>query len=155
MAEATILSKIILTDDWRGEISQVVGEIAISFAQLEHVLWLSPKRIKKLPFSVWEQMAGRVSITERCAQIRDSYAVRAMHQDKEASLDSLLKSVVRVNEQRNAIIHGRWGCKKDGGVIVSRHRIWKGKEQRLDKTWFIELRGEIRELRRSLGKFSW
>jgi hypothetical protein len=48
--EHNVPTKFIPTDNWDCETWNVVGQIAISFAQLEHVLWLSPKRVTKLRF---------------------------------------------------------------------------------------------------------
>jgi hypothetical protein len=103
------------------------GQIAISFAQLEHVLWVSPKRVTKLRFSDWEQIAGRVSIGGRCEQIAHAYAVRKMNQAQEAELSKLLKEVTKAAEARNSIVHARWGCKKRAGKVIARYRVWKGK----------------------------
>ena len=155
MTETTEIFKMILTDKWNQETSQVVGEVAIAFAQMEHVLWLSPKRIKKLPYSVWEGLAGRVSIPDRCAQIRDAYATSCMNQDQEANLEHLLKKVIVVNNKRNSIIHGRWGCKKREGQVISWHRIWKNQDQGVNVVEMQKLRNEIRELRDKLGRYPW
>ncbi len=155
MTETTTLFKMILTDQWDERICEVVGQIAIAFAQLEHVLWVSPKRIKKLPFSEWEAMAGRVSIPNRCEQIRKTYATKYMDQVGEAELGALLTRIVKVNEGRNSILHGRWGCKKQNGAVVSRHRYWKKKDQGIDVEKLSRLRDEIRELRDQLGRYPW
>ena len=148
---------IIPTDLWEPEIKTVVGEIAIAFAQLEHTLWVLPKRIKRLTLREWVELADVVSIPTRCAQIRAEFAKRHMHQQQEAELDELLKAVERVNEDRNAVIHGQWGCKKDrpGGAVVSVHRVWKQKDRGADLEQLQNLRDEIRNLRDRLGRFVW
>lgn len=155
MTETTTLFTMILTDKWDEKILKVVGQITVAFAQLEHILWVSPKRIKRLPFSKWEGMAGRMSIPQRCDQIRDAYATKHMNQVKEAELNALLEKVDQVNGKRNSIIHGRWGCKKQDGRVVSRHRIWKGKDRGIDPAEFRQLRDQIRKLRDDLGRFPW
>ncbi len=155
MTEATTLFKMILTDKWDEGTWKVVGQIAIAFAQLEHILWLSPKRIGKLDFSIWEGMAGMISIPQRCNQISDAYAMKNMNQEREAELENLLKKAIQVNEKRNSIIHGRWGCKKQNGVVISRHRIWKGRDRGIDVAKLRQLRDHIRELRDQLGRYPW
>ncbi len=155
MTETTTLFKMILTDKWDEGTWKVVGQIAIAFAQLEHILWLSPKRIKKLRFSVWEGMAGKMPIPKRCEQIGKAYAIKHLNQEREAELKDLLKNVIRVNEKRNSIIHGRWGCKKQNGVVVSRHRIWNGRDRGIDVAKLRQLRDHIRELRDQLGRYPW
>ena len=155
MTETTTLFKMTLTDKWDVETFRVVGEIVIAFAQLEHILWLSPKRIEKLPFSVWEGMAGRATIPVRCNQIREAYATKHMNQEREAQLELMLKKVVLVNDKRNSIVHGRWGCKKQEGQVVSRHRIWKSKERGVDLADMRQFRDVVRELRDQLGRFPW
>ncbi len=155
MTETTTLFKMILTDKWEKGTLRVVGQIAIAFAQLEQILWLSPKRIKQLPFSVWEGMAGKVSIPNRCNQIREAYATSHMNQEREADLENLLGKVIMVNEKRNSIIHSRWGCKKQNGEVVSRHRIWKSKDRGIDLVELRRVRDDIRELRDRLGRYPW
>lgn len=155
MTETTQLFKMILTDKWDEKTLKVVGQIAIAFAQLEQILWLSPKRIQKMPFTVWEGMAGRMSIPGRCEQIRNEYAKKHKNQDREATLNALLDRVIKVNEKRNSIIHSRWGCKKQDGKVVSRHRIWKGKDRGIDPAKLRQLRNQIRELRDELGRYPW
>jgi hypothetical protein len=157
MTETAELFKMILTDQWDEDTCRLVGQIAISFAQLEHILWLSPKRVRKLRFPVWEAMAGQVTIPQRCEQIRKTYALKRMHQGLEAELDRLLLRIERANDARNSIIHGRWGCKKneDRTDIVSRHRIWRGKDRGIDHAQLTKLRDEVRELRDQLGRYSW
>jgi hypothetical protein len=155
MTETAVVRKMILTDLWDAATRQVVGEIAISFAQLEHVLWLLPKRIKQLEMSVWENMAEIVGIPTRCNQIAEAYPVRAMHQGNEADLDALLSRVKAANEKRNGLIHGRWGCKKVNGEVVSRHRIWRGRDRGIDLAELTAFRTEVRELRDQLGAYRW
>jgi hypothetical protein len=155
MTETTTLFKMILTDQWDEETWKVVGQIAIAFAQLEHILWLSPKRIEKLDFSVWEGMAGRRAIPQRCDQISEAYAIKRINQDGEAELKKLLEKVKRVNKKRNSIIHGRWGCKKRNGEVISRHRIWNNRDQGIDVAKLRQLRDHIRELRDQLGRYPW
>ena len=123
------ISKMVLTDMWDGKTCKIVGQIAIAFAQLEHVLWLSPKRIRNQNYSVWEAIAGIEPVPTRCQQIRDAYAIMQMDQEKEASLESLLRAVVDLNEKRNGILHARWGAKKYKGVVKSWHRIWKNHDR--------------------------
>jgi hypothetical protein len=67
VTETTQLFKMILTDSWDAKIWKIVGEITVAFAQLEQILWLSPKRIEKLKYSSWEGMAGRATIPQRCS----------------------------------------------------------------------------------------
>jgi hypothetical protein len=148
-------SKIIPTDNWDEETRKVVGEIAISFAQLEHVLWLSPKRVKQLRFPEWDQIAGRVSIEGRCKQIADAYAMRKMNQAKEAELGRLLKEVAAANEERNSVIHARWGCKKRDGKMVARYRVWRNKNLGVDHGELAAIRDKIRNLRDRLGQYRW
>jgi hypothetical protein len=155
VTETTRLFKMILTDNWDVSIWQVVGEITVAFAQLEQVLWLSPKRIQRLEYTVWEEMAGRATIPQRCSQIADGYAKRQMDQKREAELESLLQNVVAVNARRNSVVHARWGCKKKNGQVVSRHRIWKGKDHGLHISQFLQLRDDIRNLRDRLGRYPW
>jgi hypothetical protein len=78
-----------------------------------------------------------------------------MNQEREAKLEKLLRKVARVNEKRNAVVHARWGCKKRDGQVISRHRIWKGKEQGLDLSELSQLRDDIRRLRDQLGRYPW
>ncbi len=152
MTETTTVFKMILTDQWDDEISKVVGEIAIAFAQLEHALWVLPKRIKKLTIDDWAGIAGKVPIPTRCAQIRESFALKHMNQHQEAELDSLLKAVERINEDRNSVVHGRWGCKKVDGKITSRHRFWRERDQGVVIADLKVLRDDIRTVRdRLLG----
>ena len=143
MTEVTVTFKMILSDKWDEPTCKVVGQIAIAFAQLEHILWLGPKRIDKLDLSVWDAMAGVVPIPERCRQIREAYALRHMNQNREAELEWLLKRVVRVNNLRNSVIHGRWGIKKKDGVVISRHRIWKNRDRGIDLPPLRKLRDEV------------
>lgn len=63
-----------------------LGQVMIAFAQLEQVLWVSPQRILELEHSIWEGMAGRATIPQRCSQIADGYAMRRMDQNREAKL---------------------------------------------------------------------
>jgi hypothetical protein len=153
MTETTTVFKMILTDQWDVEISKVVGEIAISFAQLEHALWVLPKRIKKLDLDEWAGIAGKVPIPTRCQQIRESFARKRMNQDQEAELDSLLKDVERVNENRNSVVHGRWGCKKKRGKISSLHRFWRDRDQGVVIADLKILRDDIRTTRDRLLHF--
>lgn len=155
MTETTTLFNMILTDKWDAGTLRVVGEIAIAFAQLEQILWLSPKRIRKLSFYDWEGIAGRVPIPNRCNQIKVAYARSNMTQEMEAELEKILRKVIVVNEKRNSIVHGRWGCKKQNGEVVSRHRIWKNKDQGIDLVKLRRLRDDIRELRDQLGRYPW
>src|SRR5690242_3468042 len=103
MTETTGVFSIILTDMWDDEVKRTVGEITIAFAQLEHALWVLPKRIKELNIREWADIAGTVSIPARCQQIRDAFAQKHMNQELEAQLESLLGAVERVNEFRNSI----------------------------------------------------
>ena len=153
--EHNVPTKFIPTDNWDCETWNVVGQIAISFAQLEHVLWLSPKRVKKLRFSDWEQIAGRVSIEGRCEQIAHAYAVRKMNQAQEAELSKLLKEVTKAAEARNSIVHARWGCKKRAGKVIARYRVWKGKNLGVNLDELLGIRDEIRDLRHRLGRYPW
>ncbi len=155
MTETSTVFKMILTDKWDERTAKLVGQITIAYAQLEHVLWLGPKRINKLPFSVWEAMAGRMTIPQRCEQIADAYARKHLSQDKEAELDCLLKHVLEINDERNSIVHGRWGCKKKNGVVVSRHRIWRDLDRGTDAERLTQLRNRIRALRDTLGRYDW
>ena len=155
MTETIQLFKMILTDNWDETIWKIVGEIVVAFAQLEQILWLSPKRIEKLEYSAWEGMAGRATIPQRCCQIAEAYAKRQMNQEREAELEELLHKVVGVNEKRNAVVHARWGCKKQDGQVTSLHRIWKGREQGLDLSQLSQLRDNIRQLRDQLGRYPW
>ena len=88
-------------------------------------------------------------------QIRKAYATSRMNQEREAELENLLGKVIVVNEKRNSIIHSRWGCKKQNGEVVSRHRIWKNKDQGIDLVKLRRLRDDIRELRDQLGRYPW
>jgi hypothetical protein len=111
MTETTAVFKMILTDKWDERTAKLVGQIAIAYAQLEHVLWLGPKRIDKMPFSVRDAMAGRMTIPQRCEQVADAYAKKHLSQEKEAELDGLLKQILEINDERNSIMHGRWGAR--------------------------------------------
>lgn len=62
----------------------------IAFAQLEQVLWVSPKRILELEYSIGEGLAGRATIPQRCSRIADGYAMRRMDQSREAKPQSPL-----------------------------------------------------------------
>ena len=155
MTETTKLFSMILTDSWNEEITQAVGEVAVAFAQLEHVLWISPKRIRGLRFLDWEAVAGMIPIPQRCDQIADAYASRKMSQDREAKLERLLSKVKKVAKRRNAVIHARGGCKKSQGKLVSSHRVWKGVDYGVNRRDFIQLRDDIRILRDQLGRYSW
>lgn len=155
MTKTTTVFKMILTDEWTDEILRVVGEIAIAFAQLEHGLWVLPKRIKKLSIADWTGMAGKVPIPTRCQQIKDAFALKHMNQEQEAELTSLLNDVERINADRNSVIHGRWGCKKTsaGGEIISRHRFWMEQDRGVVLQDLETLRDEIRTLRERLLRF--
>ena len=55
MTETTETFEMILTDQWDDEITQVVGQITIAFAHLEHVLWL----LKKWLFAIGTHWRAR------------------------------------------------------------------------------------------------
>jgi hypothetical protein len=114
--------------------------------------WVLPKRIKKLKLDEWAGIAGKVPIPTRCEQIRESFAQKRMNQHQEAELDSLLKDVERINEHRNSVVHGRWGCKKAAGKITSLHRFWRERDQGVVIADLKVLRDDIRTIRdRLLG----
>jgi hypothetical protein len=155
MTETVTHFKMILTDQWDQATRIVVGEIGIAYAQLEHVLWLGPKRIKGLTIQVWDAIAERRTIPDRCREILQHYEHKHMHQDREASLNGLMTRVLKAADARNSIFHGRWGCKKQQGAIVSRHRYWRNKDRGVDTQRLIALRDEIRTLRDELLHFPW
>jgi len=78
-----------------------------------------------------------------------------MDQKREAELDRLLDKVIALNDKRNAIAHGRWGCKKRDGAVISRHRYWKDKDRGTDEAQLMKLRDDIRALRDRLGRYPW
>ena len=155
MTETTTVFKMILTDQWDAEITKVVGEITIAFGQLEHVLWLLPKRIDELSIRQWAAMAGKKSIPDRCKVIRQRFAREPTNRERLPDLDSLLNTVKKINNDRIAVVHGRWGCKKDapGGAITSLHRIWKEQDRGVDLQVLNTLRDKIRTLRDDLLHF--
>jgi hypothetical protein len=156
MTETAQSFKMILTDMWEDETTRVIGEIAIAFAQLEHVLWVSPKRIRELSMNEWEQIAGESSIPARCRQIQEAHAIRALNQNREGDLLHWLREAERVAKARNSIMHARWGCKKDKQMrITTRHRIWKNKDAGIDHAKLVTLRNDIRRVRDELGRFKW
>src|SRR5947207_738062 len=155
MTETTEAFKMILTDQWDDEITKVVGEIAIAFAQLEHVLWLLPKRIDELSLSQWAAMAGKESIPDRCKRIRQRFAKKEISPERLARLDTLLNKIKKTNNVRISVIHGRWGCKKSSsGEIKSLHRIWKKQDKGVDIIELQQLRNDIRSLRDKLLHFN-
>jgi hypothetical protein len=153
MTETTETFKMILTDQWSDQIAKVVGEITIAFAQLEHVLWVLPKRIEKISLREWDGLAGKEDIKGRCNQVRTYFTRNGLQGTPQ--LDILLNEVKRLNNDRNAVVHGRWGCKKTlaGGAIVSRHRFWKNEDRGVDLQQLEFLRDRIRCLRDELQRF--
>jgi len=144
---------MILTDKWDRQTLKVVGEITIGFAQLEHVLWVLPKRIEKISVRDWDALAGKEDIKGRCNQVRKYFARHRLPRLTE--LDLLLNEIKRLNEHRNSVVHGRWGCKKmhPGGRIRSRHRFWKNQDRGVDLRELKALRDRIRSLRDELQRF--
>jgi hypothetical protein len=153
MTETTETFEMILTDQWDDEIAQVVGQITIAFAQLEHVLWVLPKRIEKMAIRDWDALAGKEDINGRCKQVRMYFAKNKL--PELAALDRLLNEVKRLNDERNSVVHGRWGCKKlySGGPITSRHRFWRDRDKGVDLRELEDLRDRIRSLRDQLQRF--
>lgn len=153
MTETTETFGMILTDQWDDEITQVVGQITIAFAQLEHVLWVLPKRIQRIAIRDWDALSGKEDIKGRCNQIRKHFAKYNL--PELPVLDRLLNEVKRLNDDRNSVVHGRWGCKKlyPGGPITSRHRFWKKRDKGVDLRELEDMRDRIRGLRDQLQRF--
>jgi hypothetical protein len=157
MTEANSRLKVILTDSWDDDIWLAVGQIAVAFAQLDHILWISPKRIKEIPIKSWEKMTKQMTIPKRTKEIKDSYKAKIPTPtlEKQRHLEKILQKVCNAADKRNAIMHARWGCQKSDGKITERFRIWKGKNLGVDISSLNKLRDEIRKLRDELGRYEW
>jgi len=156
MTETSEVFSMILTGLWDDDVKKIVGEITIAFAQLEHVLWLLPKRLdKKMTLQEWAAIADTLKIPRRCQQIRDYYGRRHMNQEPEAKLDVLLGEVEELNEKRHSVVHARWGCKKaySRGPIVSTHRIWKDEDKGVNLAELTALARRVQHIRDELLHF--
>jgi len=133
------------------ELTRVLGEIAIAFTHLEHILWLSPKRLASIPFDEYLEVAEDSSIPQRCDDLESNYGKKVMDQQREGRLWSILGRVREVTRRRNEVFHALWIEQQDGKPVRNK----QGKILTADLDTMMRLRDDIRAVVQELNSYPW
>ena len=131
--------KIKLTCDVGDDLLKVIGEVAVTFGQLEHVLSLSIKRTRPT-MSLLEAQRLTDGITGRTEEAREAFEVWIQDQELEGKFSELMKELREVAARRNDVFHALWGKDAEGRVI------WLRKSQYINPSLasLQKLRDDIR-----------
>jgi len=149
-------TKIDFTCDLGDELLKVIGEIVVSFGQLERVIALTIKRAEpSTTLADAEALVIRVGADGNRAI--NSYQQLVMDQGLEADFEELMKKADAIAPRRHDVVHGHWG--RDGNRCVRWQRKGEYKELYIDQ--LERLRDDIRhlvaeinqKLRSDLGSF--
>ena len=123
------------------DLLQVIGQIAVSFGQLEHVVALSIKRTSP-SMTLAEAEALRDSIVLLSNRAQESYVNWAMDQNLEANFRQRFEEVRGIARRRNDVFHAFWGRDGEGGVRWHR----SGRARRIDINELRQLWDDIWQL---------
>ncbi len=103
------------TYDLGDDLLQVIGQIVVSFGQLEHVVALTIKRTSP-SMTLAEAEALTDGIVQRSTRAQESFERWAMYQNLEADFGKRIEAVRRIARRRNDVIHALWGRDPEGRV---------------------------------------
>ena len=125
------------TYDLEDDLLMVIGQIVVSFGQLEHIVALTIKRTS--PMTLEEAEALTDGIVERSAKAKESYEIWATNQGLEAEFLKLVDKAGKVARRRNDVIHAFW-AKDPAGCIQWRRN---GLQKKIDIEQLKVLRDDI------------
>ncbi len=128
------------TYDLGDDLLKVIGEIVVSFGQLEHAVALAIKRTS--PMTLEEAQALTNGVVERSTHAQESFEKWAMNQNLEGEFKQLMGQVRGLARRRNDVVHGLWGKDPQGRVQWLRNA--GGEEIKIDR--LESLRDEIQRL---------
>lgn len=132
---------ITCTYDLGDDLLKVIGQIVVSFGQLEHSVAMAIKRTAP-SMALAEAVALTDSIVERSKRAQESFERWAMDQDREGDFTKLIKEVRRMARRRNDVVHALWGKDPEGRVRWKR----KSEDAKIEIDRLRRLRDEIQRL---------
>ena len=103
-----------LTDEWPADVAELVGRIAIAFAQLERGIYLAAKRRAKVLLVEWEEATKTDKFDVWCRHLIDEYP-------GDLQLRDLVQRAQCVAKRRHDLVHAIWGRHPDGTLGRWRH----------------------------------
>ena len=129
------------TYDLGDDLLKVIGQIVVSFGQLEHIVAMTIKRTSP-SMTLAEAVALTDGIVERSTRAQESFERWAMDQNLESDFRQRIEEVSRLARRRNDVIHALWGRDTEGRVRWQR----SGKNIGIEINRLRLLRDEIRLL---------
>jgi hypothetical protein len=127
--------------DLGDDLLKVIGEIVVSFGQLEHAVALSIKRTSPAT-TLTDVQAFTDILVGRSRRAQESFEVWAKDQDREGDFKRLTDQVGDIARRRRDVVHALWGKDRDGGVRWLRN----GQERDIEIAQLELLRDDIRQL---------
>lgn len=103
------------TYDLGDDLLKVIGQIVVSFGQLEHIVAMTIKRTSQ-SMTLAEAEALTDGIVERSTRAQESFERWAMDQGLEGDFAKLIEEVRKIARRRNNVVHGLWGKTPEGRV---------------------------------------
>lgn len=103
------------TYDLGDDLLKVIGQIVVSFGQLEHIVAMTIKRTSP-SMTLAEAEALTDGIVERSTRAQESFERWAMDQDLEGDFGKLIEKVRKIAHRRNDVVHALWGKDPEGRV---------------------------------------
>ena len=135
------------TYDLGDDLLKVIGEIVVSFGQLEHAVALTIKRTSLL-MTLAQAQALTNGVVRRGEDAQESIAWWAMNQDREVEFTQLMDQVGGLARRRNDVVHGVWGKDEEGRVRWTRNQS----ASEFDVNQLQSLRNEIHQLTSAIDR---
>lgn len=129
------------TYDLGDDLLKVIGQIVVSFGQLEHIVAMTIKRTSP-SMTLAEAEALTDGIVERSTRAQENFEIWAMNQDLEGDFGKLIEKVHKIARRRNDVVHALWGKDPEGRVRWQR----KGGGTKIEINRLKQLRDDIRLL---------